>query len=271
MIALTADSRMLGYGSLLAFSPVISHFVTTRRGGCSRGTYASFNCSPYCGDEAEHVLCNQQLLSEGMPRRPKEFVIPRQVHGAVCRLIDAGYTACSETGKKILLEGADALITREPGCCLCVSTADCVPVLLYDAGKRAVAAIHAGWRGAVSGVVSQTFDDMRKNFATMAEDVRACIGPAISVDAFEVGDEVYEAFREQRFDMKRIAVRHRKTGKWHIDLWEAVRLQLLGCGIPETHIELAGICTYRQHERFFSARRLGVESGRILSGIMLNE
>ena len=94
----------------------------------------------------------------------------------------------------------------------------------------------------------------------------ACIGPSISLESFEVGDEVYDAFAKAGFDMDRIA---KKYEKWHLDLWEANRLQLLAQGVWLEHIEVSGICTYQQHENFFSARRLGIKSGRILSGVML--
>jgi copper oxidase (laccase) domain-containing protein len=95
------------------------------------------------------------------------------------------------------------------------------------------------------------------------------IGPCISLDAFEVGDEVYEAFSSADFPMHLIAKRH--TEKWHIDLWEANRLQLLACGLRPENITLSGVCTYTSHDRFFSARRLGIKSGRIFNGIIIGK
>ena len=131
-----------------------------------------------------------------------------------------------------------------------------------------VAAIHAGWRGTVGRIVEKTIHVMKDIYHTDEKDIIACIGPGISLESFEVGDEVYQAFEEAGFDMSLIA---RKYAKWHIDLWEANRLQLLGLGVKEEHIEVAGICTYRAYESFFSARRMGIRSGRILSGIMLHK
>ena len=104
-------------------------------------------------------------------------------------------------------------------------------------------------------------------YGTDGADISAVIGPGISLAAFEVGDEVYEAFRLAGFPMDRIA---RKQEKWHIDLPEANRLQLLDFGVPSAAIETAGICTYTHCDDFFSARRLGIRSGRMLTGIMLN-
>ena len=169
-----------------------------------------------------------------------------------------------------MLQGIDALITRMPGCCICISTADCIPALLYDRQRRIVAAVHAGWRGTVNRILAKTLHRMQSAYGTEGTDVIACIGPGISLDSFEVGDEVYEAFRTENFPMEYISVWKPETHKYHIDLWAANRLQLSDFGVPPRQIENAGICTYRQHEDFFSARRLGIKSGRILSGIMLN-
>ena len=106
---------------------------------------------------------------------------------------------------------------------------------------------------------------MEKEFGTSGEDVVACIGPSISLTSFEVGEEVYEAFQKNGFDMPRISIRKEETGKHHIDLWEANRLQLLASDVLRTG-GTAQICTYIHYDDFFSARRLGIKSGRILSG-----
>lgn len=277
MISLTKDKRMLGYESLSSYAN-ISHFVTTRHGGCSEGTYASFNCAPYSGDDAEKVRQNQMILVEELWQKPgklwqkpKELVIPFQTHETKCLLIDDVYVSASSHQRQELLHGVDALITREPGYCLCISTADCVPVLVYDKKQGAIAAIHAGWRGTVASIVRDVLLRMKEEFGTSGEDVIACIGPSISFASFEVGEEVYEAFQKNGFDMPRISMRKEETGKYHIDLWEANRMQLLAFGVPTEQVELAQICTYIHHEEFFSARRLGIKSGRILSGIMLHE
>lgn len=268
MISLAKDNSVLGYGSLGSYSDIF-HFVTTRKGGCSSGTYATFNCSPFAGDDSECVRRNQQLLFEIMPGQPRELIIPHQTHDTKSLVVDHTFLSLNIREKRERLEGIDAVVTREKGCCLCISTADCVPVLLYDTRNRAVAAVHAGWRGTVNYIIGHTLERMRSVYGTDGQDVVACIGPGISVESFEVGDEVYEAFRLKGFDMSRISFKKPQTGKHHIDLWEANRLQLLDFGVPACQIEVAGICTYIHHEEFFSARRLGIASGRILSGIMI--
>lgn len=261
---------MLEY-ELLSSYPNISNFVTTRQGGFSEGAYASFNCSPYTGDKCNTVWHNQYALFGGMKQKPRELFIPEQKHGLTSLVIDSSFLDERLEMRWRLLNHIDALITNVPGYCVCVTTADCVPVLLYDTAKQVVAAVHAGWRGTVGHIVSRTLEHMNLSFGTQSKDVIACIGPSISLESFEVGEEVYEAFQEDGSDMSRISKWNETTQKHHIDLWEANRMQLLDSGVAESNIEVAGICTYIHHEKFFSARRLGVESGRMLSGIMINE
>ena len=260
---------LVEYG-ILHGRPEVYAFSTTRHGGTSTGAYASLNCTPYTGDDPECVCRNRKILAEALPFPPRELVIPWQTHGIQVLPIDKDYLNSTPDERKALLQGIDALTTREPGFCLCISTADCIPLLLYDVRHRAVAAIHAGWRGTVAGIATHTLRHMHQLYGTAGEDVLACIGPGISRDSFEVGDEVYQAFCQAGLPMQHIAHRHAGTGKWHLDLPLANRLQLLDFGVPDRQIEWCGICTYTRHEEFFSARRLGVKSGRMLTGIMIN-
>nr|WP_321376321.1 peptidoglycan editing factor PgeF [uncultured Bacteroides sp.] len=270
MTELTEDKVILGFEQLCSI-PNISHFVTTRKGGYSEDTFASFNCAPFSGDDLEKVKRNQEVLCAKVGIQPQQLVIPFQTHGNTIRAIDPFYVSLSVEEQQRRLHGVDALITNIPGYCLCVSTADCVPVLLYDTVNKAIAVIHAGWRGTVAKIVKQTLDFMDNTYNTDAKDVLVAIGPSISFDAFEVGEEVYSAFLKIGYDMTKISSWNEDTQKHHIDLWEANRIQLTEAGVLPDNIEVSGICTYEQHERFFSARRLGTKSGRVLSGIMLKK
>ena len=200
-----------------------------------------------------------EILGASLPKRTQVFVIPRQTHTTNVRVI-------TDVPSPEELQDVDAVVTHLKDFCLCVSTADCVPVLIYDKVREVIAAVHAGWRGTVGRIVEKTIETMKSHYGSEGKDIVVCIGPSISLESFEVGDEVYDTFAEAGFDMNRIAKRYKK---WHLDLWEANRLQLLNQGVLLENIEVAGICTYQQHEDFFSARRLGIQSGRILSGIML--
>ncbi len=260
---------VLGYG-LLRSCPGISHFVTTRHGGVSKGTYASFNCSPWCGDDPAAVRENLRLLEEGLSWTPESWVIPRQTHDTEILEVDNDFLSLSAQQRRDALDGIDGLITALPGHFLCVSTADCVPVLLYDRQHQAIGAVHAGWRGTIGRIVEKTLRRMRERFGTEGSDLLACIGPSISREAFEVGDEVVETFRREGFDILRIFTYHVQSEKYHLDLWEANCMQLEEFGISASRMEIAGICTWQRQEDFFSARRLGIHSGRMLSGIALH-
>lgn len=269
MISLTADKKMLGYEALASYSN-ISCFVTTRHGGHSQGNYASFNCTPYTGDDKEAVRRNQELLCDSLPHSPHELIIPFQTHGTSILSIDQHYLQADKEQQNKMLQGIDALITRETGYCLCISTADCIPILLYDPKHKVIAAVHAGWRGTADRILECTLKKMYTAYHTEGKDVIACIGPGISLPAFEVGDEVYETFKEKGFPMQYISEWKPESHKYHIDLYAANQMQLQNLGVPPTQIETAGICTFTEHHDFFSARRLGIKSGRILSGIMIN-
>ncbi len=231
-------------------------FSTTRRGGCSVGNYAAFNINNYCGDDPEHIAENRQALAT-LLRIPEEHIImPHQTHGKTVRRIDVPPTE--------VLEGVDAVMTDVKGLCIGVSTADCIPVLIYDAGRHAACAVHAGWRGTVQRIVQEAVQAMQTTYGSEPSLLKAVIGPGISLEHFEVGDEVYQQFSEAGFDMGQMA---RRYEKWHIDLPLCNSLQLQESGVQD--IQMSGICTYQHDDSFFSARRLGINSGRIFTAIML--
>ena len=170
MISLTKDKELKGYKSLTVY-PEVAHFVTTRHGGVSEGTYGSFNCSPYTKDSCINVNCNQNKLFQITGHQIKELVIPEQKHGSASLVVDESFFKESLEVRRTLLRGIDALITNVPGYCVCVTTADCVPVLLYDRRLQVVAAVHAGWKGTVQHIVSSVMEHMSRNFGTRGADV----------------------------------------------------------------------------------------------------
>ncbi|MBQ6062117.1 MAG: peptidoglycan editing factor PgeF [Prevotella sp.] len=254
-------------------------FSTSRHGGVSEGKYASFNINPYCGDEPSAVATNKELLARQLGIAAECVVMPHQTHGLEVKPIHPTFFERGEEYRKEYLESVDALMTDMRGVCIGVSTADCIPVLLYDSNHQVVSAIHAGWRGTVGRIVQKVILEMRKTYATDPQDIYAIIGPGISLENFEVGDEVYDTFRSAGFDMEGIAKRYLTTKgggeclseKWHIDLWECNRRQLCQAGVSLPNIQLTGICTYANVRDYFSARRLGIHSGRIYTGIMMKE
>ena len=257
---------------LYDLGPEVTAFSTTRHGGVGKGNYASFNINYYCGDREEDIVANRKALCRLLGIDASCLVYPHQTHGDAVAIIDRQWMVecpqvlSAKLGPKGCLEGIDAVMTNLKGVCIGVSTADCRPILLYDGAHHACCAVHAGWRGTVKRIVQKAVKAMASTYGSCPQQLRAVIGPGISLESFEVGDEVYEQFAQAGFDMARMA---RKYEKWHIDLWECNKQQLIEAGVPETGIHVAGICTYIHHDRFFSARRLGINSGRIFSGIML--
>lgn len=248
----------------------ISHFITTRKGGVSQGEYASLNLGFNSGDDRPVVEQNREILCNAVSFSPDHLYVPFQVHGNKSVIIDEDFLSQTTAEQTDILYGVDALITCMPGLCIAVSTADCVPVLLYAPDKKVVAAIHAGWRGTVQNITATTVQTLVNHFGCDPSRILAGIGPSICKDCFEVGEEVIEAFQEITDDIRAISHRHIQTGKPHVDLWQANRLQLLEAGLSDVSIEIAGICTYTSTD-FFSARRQGVPSGRMLSGVMINK
>jgi YfiH family protein len=245
---------------------------STMRGEGS-GNYGGFNITHYCGDTPEHVTECRHELCGLLGIDDKHLILPRQTHGSAVLCIDSCFVQLPLQEQQEKLYGIDAVITALPCTCIGVSTADCIPLLLHDTRLGVAAAIHAGWRGTVSRIAENCLCTMTARYGCAPQDMKAVIAPGISLDAFEVGDEVYRAFEDAGFDMPLIARRYPTAGgatKWHIDLWEANRMQLMECGIMEENIEVARICTYTRHEEFFSARRLGIESGRIFNGVVLD-
>ena len=255
--------------SFYNLSQSVTVFSTTRHGGFSQGAYGEFNINRYCGDDEECVNRNLEALGRTLGISPNAIIMPHQTHGNEVRQIAKDFLPLPETVKSMVLEGVDALITDVRNICIGVSTADCIPIIIYDPEHNASAAVHAGWRGTLAGVVPHTLQAMTRLYGTRpAEDLAACIGPGISAAAFEVGQEVADLFAGAGFPMADIAYTDASTGKPHIDLPAANRLQLLGSGLPPERICISGLCTYTRCDDFFSARRLGIKSGRMLSGIM---
>ena len=242
-------------------------FSTTRTGGCSEGSYAGMNINPYCGDTAEHISANRALLAGELGVSEERIFLPHQVHDVKAAVIDEPFLAIPQAAQSEQLEGVDALMTDIKDICIGVSTADCIPVILYAPLRQAAAVIHAGWRGTVQGITGHVTDLFCRRFGIPGEEVKAVIGPGISRKNFEVGQSVYDEFRDRGYPMESIAFMPHQ--KWHIDLPECNRLQLEERGIPAGSICDCGICTYDHFEQFFSARRQGIASGRIYTGIIL--
>ncbi len=226
--------------------------VNTIRGEHRAGdAYGGLNVCHYVGDAPEHVAWSRQKLCAELGIRPESLIVPRQTHSTNVKVIES-----LPTGD---LEGVDALVTRLHGVAIGVSTADCVPVLLADEEAGIIGAAHAGWRGAVGGIVQNTVAVMVELGASTAR-MRAWLGPCICQDCFEVGEEVACQFPEEFVD--------RSKAKPHVDLPGYVISQLVNCGLHKHNISGPRGCTRCNPALYFSARRLGIASGRLFSAII---
>lgn len=224
-------------------------FVTTRASGVSAGPYASLNLGLRTEDDPAAVAENRLRLSRLLPQPPRWL---QQVHGST--VVDAD--SLNDVPQ------ADASVARRPGTVCAIMIADCLPILLADRAGSCIGAAHAGWRGLASGVIGKTITRM----AIPPVELVAWIGPGIGPAAFEVGDDVLEAFCAATPE-NRSAFKPQKSGKWLCDLPSLARNALRQAGVASIHG--GDLCTYSQPERFYSYRRDRI-TGRMAALIWLD-
>ena len=263
---------------------------STRRGGASRAycvedAEGDLNLSFTAEDEHDTVARNRKLLAEAVSGNPETpLAMLRQIHSNLVVLAGA-----ADAGRERPRKG-DGHMTNEPGLLLGIQTADCIPVLVADRRRRAVAAFHAGWRGTVKRIVEIGVGRMRLEFGSRPEDMVAAIGPGIGACCYDVGDEVLSSFESQftyarelfhdvydsdpvrtKYPMLFLTQRapgHSPIGpSLHLNLAEANRRQLLDAGLKPGAIKTVGGCTSCQPELFFSHRASRGHAGRMLSVI----
>jgi polyphenol oxidase len=233
------------------------HAFFTRRGGVSSGPYASLNFSVSVGDGRAQVGENLRRAAAALGVDPNRLYFASQVHGREAFVIEREFP-----GENLLATEADAVLSRLPELACGVRTADCVPILIGDAKHGAVAAVHAGWRGVVAGIVAASVERLR-GFADEGELV-AAIGPHISCAAFEVSNDVATQIEQAAAGESVVSIEPGR--KPHVDLRRAVRAQLHALGVRA--IDDVGGCTAGEPDLYFSFRRDGPKSGRHLSVIV---
>ncbi len=214
----------------------VAHGMFTSHGGTSKGEYDSLNLSFGVGDSEENVLKNRQRVKQVL--NISHLVSSRQIHGDAVALIESA-------GRDRELEGYDALITSQPGVGLLIQQADCQAILLHDPHRRAIAAIHSGWRGSVANIIATTIRSMQDHFSVWPEDIQAVISPSLGpccgefINFRQELPSKFQTFQTtaNHFDFRAISVR-----------------QLRQAGVRNSHIETCGICTACT-ENFFSYRR----------------
>jgi YfiH family protein len=242
----------------LASEHSIQHFITDRR-SYPHGNEFTLSLSSLPDKTIIHEHRGRLAIALGIPHADLYF--PSQVHST--RIVNV-----TRNTPKELLQETDALITRDEGVCIAVMSADCVPILLYDKKNNAVGAVHSGWRGTVARILEKTLHEMRRLFGTKGDDIRAGIGPSVSQEAYEVGEEVVNEVK-QSFGQDNDLLIPVGGSKARLDLWKANKLQLMEFGVASENIEISDLCTVKNNNYFFSARK--GDTGRFAAGIMVKK
>ncbi len=224
---------------------------TTRRGGMSKPPFDTLNLGCGTPDDTASVAGNMNLFLRHCGVENVNAAFMEQVHGSRVDVVNGGGTS----------PAADGLVTAVPGVLLCVKTADCIPLLIADPDKPAVAAVHCGWRPIVGGIVEKAAAVMRERFGSRPDKLLAVMGPSAGPCCYEIGEDV-----AGRLDSGSIV--HR-DGRLFGDLRKEVLLRLVSAGVRRDSVEFAGQCTICHEDDYFSHRRDGKNSGRMAGYIMI--
>lgn len=243
----------------------VPHACSTRRGGESAGPYASLNLGRMSGDALEIVEANRLRFAAWMGFPIRQNL--QMDHGVkVAHIVNPDEWQRSWS--------ADACITAHPRVSLSLTTADCVPIFFVDPVRPAVGLAHAGWRGTVGGIAARTVEAMVEHLGCRVSDLRVAQGPAIAACCFEVGEEVFLAFESEFGEEPGFcdwAQARPDSGKWHIDLHQANRVWLQRVGLAPSQLLDCDLCTSCRPDLFYSYRRDGGKTGRLLSAIALEK
>lgn len=249
--------RRITHGALAYYqfesllSPGLKHGVFTRLGGVSDGCYRSLNLSRSTGDTAEAVAENRRRMYAALSTPAERAVTSWLVHGNTARVITEADLGQDDVH-------ADAMVTDRRGIALTLRFADCLPVLFHDPAREVIGIAHAGWLGIECGVLPATVHAMMTAYGCHPRDIRACIGPSIGPEKFEVGEDV--AARIQSAVREPVILAGDGARKPRVDLWKAARSQLHEAGVGE--IEIAGLCTASNTDEWFSHRAEKGRTGR---------
>jgi len=268
--------------------PWLRHSFSLRRGGVSsqptgaEGLNLGFTPTDSRGAVEEnrrrffHALGVEDFLFADVQQVHSAYTLRAERRGGAVAYV-AG-TACGSdaarespprgpTDQSALKPEADALVTRDPQVLLAIRTADCLPILIADPVRQAVAAVHAGWRGTLAGVTEAAIAEMARAFGSIPASLVAALGPSIRACCYEVGPEVEEAFRRRSPENEKLFLRASPEARARLDLVAAARAALERSGVPAFQIHVANFCTACRTDFFFSHRKEGARTGRMMAVI----
>ncbi len=241
----------LAYYTFESLDDKVTHAISTRHGGVSPAPFDTLNLSVTAGDAPSNVNSNVKLLHEALALDIPATVTASQAQADKIAIVDASH-------RGMWIQNVDALITNQRHLPLLLRYADCVPILLHDPTHRAIAIVHAGWRGTAAQVVAKSIRAMQQAFGTRTQDVIACIGPSIGPCCYAIGQDVISQIRTAFSNADSLLTK--QNGSTHLDLWQANAMQLLELGVEQ--IEIAKICTADHTDEFYSWRAENKNTGR---------
>lgn len=254
------------FKNLKQYDNILTHCFTTRLGGVSEGECSSLNLSFSRKDSRENVLENYRIISDAIGVDFNKIVLSNQIHDNKIRIVKA-----EDAGKGLIREsdiiGFDGLSTNVPGIPIVTFYADCVPVLLLDPVRKAITAVHSGWKSTVQNIVREALRTMKDAYNSDFSDIQAAIGPSICKNCFEVDEDVYNSFIE-KFSWCDKYTDYR-NGKYYIDLQGIIRQVMINAGVPDKNINISGVCTKCNNDVFFSFRGDDRKTGSLAAIMML--
>ncbi len=240
----------------------MSSVVSSRLGGVSTGHCHSLNLSLSAGDEEAAVLKNRTLLCEAMDLELCSVTIGQLVHGTTIAIVTPSSREKGATDRLSSLPATDGLITNIPDLPLLTLVADCAVLSFFDPKRHVVALAHSGWRGATGGIGRKMIEKMNESFDCRPADILVGVSPSIGPCCYEVREDVIKVFHEAFPDQAQRFFIPQPDGSIHLDMWTAIKWQLLESGIQEEHIEMSGLCTACRTDLFYSHRAEKGKTGR---------
>ena len=253
--------------SLFAKERKIKAGFSARKGGVSEGNYASLNLAVHTGDDSSSVLENRRRFLSVWGLSPRGIIAGNQVHGTtVHRVKESDFAGNSRTGT--IIPACDALISNTDNVTLAAFSADCLLIYIFNRDKKVISLIHAGWRGILYGIIGKVAGILKKDYLCYHESSIAAVSPGICFDCFEVGEEVAGKFHKEGWQ-DAACLRQGPAGTYFINLTEIACRQLNSAGLQRNRVDVSGLCTSCMPDLFYSYRRDGEKTGRMMAFMSL--
>jgi polyphenol oxidase len=247
----------------------VGAFVSTRSGGVSSPPFESLNLGLRVGDDPALVVDNRRRLFQTFDMSLDRSVWCKQIHSDGVTVVGIDDQGRGSVNEESIVDDTDALVTDVPDLTLCVTLADCVPVVIFDPDRSIAGLAHAGWGGTVSRISSRTVEVMHERFGCDPSSIVAAIGPSIGPAGYEVGGEVIERARASYGERAAEILEPGPDCKAFFDLWAANRIDLESAGVSGSRIEVSGIASDELREEFYSHRHEGGRTGRFIAAVTL--